>query len=593
MKAVENELKIFIAGAKELSEERSCIKEVANDLSSSTGTHVFAISYEQLDDKQATYNSYIKDKADIVIFVIDKTLGARTEDEFSIAANSYKNEKHPEVIVFLRKFNKEEITPEMAIERARIEGLIKGKFDDGKYYIDYSKDDDEKDHNIRLKDLKIQAEKRISRYISQHKNSDIGQINSKSAQSSNAIVMPQTDSRLKNKMNTYRIIAWMAAIALAGVLAFQMYSNNFKRSGNASVVIEQDTNSLIVFAGGGSVRSLLNEKYGDSLDVLKYPHSINIGIASGSSWRVLSEEYQYKDYKGINKFITICLSASEMSNTSDFYNEHIGIMKNVIVGEILIGYDTLNVLVSNDLLGRWGMKDSISISTTVLADKIKKIIEAKPETENDVRIFTTNKTSGTLDAYQNSMSNIHPRINFEDLVDNNLEKLIDTILKSKEDTQEIKGNLINEIKRRGKICCIYYDKSAGKDINLGYNANTYKPFIILGSRYYFPENLDTTDYKKLPLVNEKGLFMRKPMYLYFLAEDKNENGKDYYKNENSGDYYLVNPRITEYLKKLDGKIEVDPGMRDKWNALLTDNRIYFQGNECKGKIVKINKECKK
>ena len=55
---------------------------------------------------------------------------------------------------------------------------------------------------------------------------------------------------------------------------------------------------------------------------------------------------------------------------------------------------------------------------------------------------------------------------------------------------------------------------------------------------------------------------------------------------------FANPSFSD-IQVTDGKIEVDPGRRDKWNTLLTDNRIYFQGNECKGKIVKINKECKK
>ena len=55
-------IKIFIAGAKELKQERNCIKVLANDLSSkyeSRGMHIIAHSYEHFDDNQKSYNDYI------------------------------------------------------------------------------------------------------------------------------------------------------------------------------------------------------------------------------------------------------------------------------------------------------------------------------------------------------------------------------------------------------------------------------------------------------------------------------------------------------------------------------------------------------
>lgn len=579
MKELDNELKIFIAGGKDLSEERSCIKVVANDLNSSTGVHVYAISYEDMDANQGIYDQYIEETADIVIFVIDKSLGALTEDEFIIAANSYRKEKHPEVIVFLRKFKKEDVTAEMAIERARIEGLIKGKFDNGKYYIDYTKDDDEKDHSNRLKDLKIQAKESISRYIDQRQNKNAP----KTTNNSKSTTKPLSNSNLNKKVFIYKIVALIAAIAFFGILAWHFLSNTSERH-NATVppygdpISVQKTDSLIVFAGGGSVRNYLSREFGDSLDVLKYPRSINIGLASGSSWRVLSEEYQYMSREDVNKFTTICLSASEILSESDFYKEHIGNMEDVIVGEVFLGYDALSVMISNDLLSHWGMENSANISTKVLANTIKKIIVAKPGKINDARIFTTNKTSGTLSAYQKSLSNCNPLINFEDLVDNNLKKLIDTIPNKKDDSVKVREELSTEIGSRGKICCIYYDKSAGSDITTGYDSN-YKPYIILGSSYYFPENLDSTKYTKLLLVDDDGEPQLKPMYLYFLARGDKDHK----------DHYFVNARITEYLKLLNGKIEVDPEREVRWNDLLTNNRIYFQSDEDKSKIVRINK----
>ena len=568
------ELKIFIAGAKDLNEERSCIKTLANDLSTSTGKHVIALSYEQFDDNQDSYDKYIEENADIVIFIIDKTLGSHTEDEFCLAANSYKKEKHPEVMVFLRKFKEEEITKEMAIERARITGLIKGKFDYNKYYVEYVKDDYGKGQDERLKDLKIQVEKRISRFISQNK----GQSD----------VRPSTKNKNKNK-NVYSILISITAIILGGILAWYLFFNDKKSPGNTGNLGNgyyiQDSSPLIVFAGGGSVRNFLRLKYGDSLDVMKYKHSINIGLASGSSWRVLTEEYQYKDYAEINKFITICISASEMMDTSDFYREHIGNMQDAIVGEVLLGYDTVSVIVSNDLLDHWGMTEDTSISATTLASNLLRIIEAKPGEANDARIFTTNKTSGTLDAYKSCLSNVKPSINLEDLIDNNLENLIGHDSGKKALTQEEKEDIIKEIKGKGKLSYIFYDKTEGEDIHSGYlnNHDNDKPFIILGSSYYYPEKLSPNTYKKLLLTDDDGYCQMKPMYLYFLA----------YKAGNSKDHYQVSRHITEYLQKLDGTITVDPSMKGRWDTLLLSNRIDYQKNECKKNIVKINKACSK
>ena len=408
-----NKLNIFIAGAKELSEERSCIKEVANDLSSSTGVHVVAISYEQLDDKQATYNKYIEETADIVIFVIDRTLGSRTEDEFSIATNSYKNQHHPEVFVFLRKFKDEEVTPQMAIERARIEGLIKGRFDDGKYYIDYTKDDGESDHNKRLKDLKIQAEQRISRHIAKLKDETKGDANINASSHKTDIDM---DAKGKKKLNAYRAALGLVAIALVGSLVWHTRPNSPptlpKRSFAGKSFYQRDTTPLLIFAGGGSVRNFLHLQF-DSLDVRRYPHSINIGLASGSSWRLLSEEYQSidLDIPTENKFITICLSASKMSDT--FYKEHISSTENVSIAEVFLGYDTLSVGISVDLLNMMGMTDDTAISSKALDALITKILN-----EKNARIFTTNKTSGTLNAYINCLADINSKLDLEGLIDN-------------------------------------------------------------------------------------------------------------------------------------------------------------------------------
>ena len=74
-----SELKIFIAGSKDLKLERNGIKIIANDLSSlysSRGIHITAHSYEHFDENQDSYNRFIVNEADIVIFILDGYIGA-------------------------------------------------------------------------------------------------------------------------------------------------------------------------------------------------------------------------------------------------------------------------------------------------------------------------------------------------------------------------------------------------------------------------------------------------------------------------------------------------------------------------------------
>ena len=119
------ELKIFIAGSKELKTERNGIKIIANDLSSlysSRGIHITANSYEHFDENQDSYNRFIVEEADIVVFILDGYIGSKTEEEFIAATKSLNEKNHPDIMIFIREYDGEAITPNIA----RIQGLIAG-----------------------------------------------------------------------------------------------------------------------------------------------------------------------------------------------------------------------------------------------------------------------------------------------------------------------------------------------------------------------------------------------------------------------------------------------------------------------------------
>lgn len=102
---------IFVAGAKNLRPQRLSLKAMANDLNAEfhaqkTNVILQMCSYENFGDHQHEYNQFIEEASSLVIFVLDGGIGEYTADEFILAANKYKKDKSPEILVFLKEFGK-------------------------------------------------------------------------------------------------------------------------------------------------------------------------------------------------------------------------------------------------------------------------------------------------------------------------------------------------------------------------------------------------------------------------------------------------------------------------------------------------------
>lgn len=147
-----NVISIFIAGAKKLKEQRVALKALTNDLNTQyqkKGWNVSLqmFSYENFGEKQCDYNDFITNQADLVLFVLKDTIGVKTEEEFFLATNAYKQKSSPEIITFLHSF--EEKTPEIEY----IERLVNRNTET--YYVDYTNNDD----------LIAKAKERINFYV--------------------------------------------------------------------------------------------------------------------------------------------------------------------------------------------------------------------------------------------------------------------------------------------------------------------------------------------------------------------------------------------------------------------------------------------
>lgn len=104
-------IKVFIAGAKKLKQERSILREELSKVENTHNLDIRALTFEDFatsltgEDRgrQADYNKFIEKEANVVIFIFDSTAGEITEEEFDIAYNSLKENKRPDIFVYVRK----------------------------------------------------------------------------------------------------------------------------------------------------------------------------------------------------------------------------------------------------------------------------------------------------------------------------------------------------------------------------------------------------------------------------------------------------------------------------------------------------------
>ena len=104
-------LRVFIAGAKKLKLERLLLREQLSKLSNQFNLDIRTVTFEDFQTsltgkekgRQEDYNRFIKEKADIVIFVFSSIAGRITEDEFDVAYNSFQANNRPEIFVYVKK----------------------------------------------------------------------------------------------------------------------------------------------------------------------------------------------------------------------------------------------------------------------------------------------------------------------------------------------------------------------------------------------------------------------------------------------------------------------------------------------------------
>lgn len=94
---------IFVAGAKDLKQQRTALKALGNDLNaeyehSGIDANLSIRTYENFGENQEEYNKFIQEKADLIIFVLEGKIGPYTEKEFLLAYQQLQQKNHPKIM---------------------------------------------------------------------------------------------------------------------------------------------------------------------------------------------------------------------------------------------------------------------------------------------------------------------------------------------------------------------------------------------------------------------------------------------------------------------------------------------------------------
>lgn len=339
-------INIFVAGAKDLKNERNALKALAHELNTSYEDRKINInlkirSYEDFRDNQIEYNNFIENEADVAIFVLKDRIGKHTEEEFINAASAYNRKKIPEIIVFLNKDRKE------TQEVAHIQELLQEHLGNH-YFVEYSDDDD----------LKAKARKRIDRFI-----------------------------RPTFRMNS-RAGKWTIATLFCLMLLFAglfVWSNYFKE------------NKSLLFVGGGSALNYIKKNH--HIDIQNYPNSIYASMPSSIARSMLGEEYN-RHLKNYN-FVTVCLSAGQADTLELLKNCNINNFNDEAnIVECYLGEDTMAVFVQEKFISDYPhliAKEQKTITPKALYNLISE--QSKSQQQIKARFFCTNLKSGTRDCY--------------------------------------------------------------------------------------------------------------------------------------------------------------------------------------------------
>lgn len=137
---------VFIAGSKALIQQRTQLRAALMEMQNLWGVMFMAKTFEDFsaslthraEGRQGDYNDFIRDKADVVVFVFDGAIGDITLQEFDLAFETMKqrNGVKPQIYVF---FNR---TSELSNNSHKMDNIVFKLNSIHQYYIDYTSNEE-------------------------------------------------------------------------------------------------------------------------------------------------------------------------------------------------------------------------------------------------------------------------------------------------------------------------------------------------------------------------------------------------------------------------------------------------------------------
>lgn len=102
-------IRCFMAGSTSLEQERNAFRAVVSKADNKWETYNiksydyqdFSHSYQKIAH-QATYNEFIAERTDFMVFVITGKIGTKTREELEVAANSFDTSGHPQIFIYVQ-----------------------------------------------------------------------------------------------------------------------------------------------------------------------------------------------------------------------------------------------------------------------------------------------------------------------------------------------------------------------------------------------------------------------------------------------------------------------------------------------------------
>lgn len=126
-------IRCFMAGSTSLDQERNAFRAVVSKADNKWETYNiksydyqdFSRSYQKIAH-QATYNEFIAEVTDFMVFIITDKMGSKTREELEVVANSYDMSGHPQIFIYVQK---------NAYEKDEWDNGVKGWVDEKQLYV--------------------------------------------------------------------------------------------------------------------------------------------------------------------------------------------------------------------------------------------------------------------------------------------------------------------------------------------------------------------------------------------------------------------------------------------------------------------------